>query len=280
MTLRVGVHPNNLHLWLAQRWPGAFDGADVAFVSYAEGRDSGELLLADRIDVCGTGSTPPILAQASGTDVLYLAASATRPANGGILIAPDSPIDTIEGLRGRHIALLDGSFQTYLLARALETAGLRLGDVARVELAPGAAARALAAGEVDAWVAMDPLLGQALAAGTARLLVPCGETIPNRSVFWTLRRRGLADAVLDGFVTTLTQLGRAIAAHPDQAAALLGGENLGGADAAAWRRAVASRDWRIVPADTAIIAEQQEEADTLVRHGDLPAPLALADAAR
>ena len=41
MTLQIGVHPNNLHLLLAQYWPGAFPDLDVAFVPYAEGRDTG-----------------------------------------------------------------------------------------------------------------------------------------------------------------------------------------------------------------------------------------------
>jgi ABC-type nitrate/sulfonate/bicarbonate transport system substrate-binding protein len=280
VALRIGVHPNNLHLFLAQRLPYAFAGLDATLVPYAEGRSSVALLADGRIDVCGTGSTPPILAQAAGMAVQYLAASAPRPANGGLLVAPGSAIATPADLKGARVALLDGSFHTYLLARELERAGLRLGDVTRVELSPAASLRALEAGEVEAWVAMAPLLDQSLAAGRARLLARCGDTIPNRSVFWTLRDRALPDAVLDGFVAGLMRLGRDIAADPLRAATLLADAGAGAADVAAWRDVVAARDWSIVPAAPVIIAEQQEEADTLLRHDSLASAVDLTAALR
>ncbi|HWK48051.1 MAG TPA: ABC transporter substrate-binding protein [Stellaceae bacterium] len=280
MVLRVGIHPNNLHLFLAGSWPGAFDGLDVTFVPYEEGRDSAKLLAEGRIDMCGTGSTPPILAQAAGMDVVYVAASAPRPANGGLVVAPGSPITDMRSLKGGRVALLDGSFHTYLLARELEKVGLRLGDVHRTELSPGASLRALGTGEVEAWVAMAPLLDQSLAAGRAQLLTRCGDTIPNRSVFWTLRGCAVSEATLDGFAACLARLGRDIAADPLRAARLLADAGAGEADIAAWREVVAARDWSIGPAGPQIIAEQQAEADTLVRHGDLPRQLDLATALR
>ncbi len=273
MPLRVGVHPNNLHLFLAQDWPGAFDGLDVEMVPYSEGRNSARMLAEDRIDVCGTGSTPPILAQAAGLPVRYLAASAPRPANGGLVTAPESSIRTIADLKGARIALLDGSFHTYLLARELERAGLHLADVQRVELSPGASLQALGAGDIDAWVAMAPLLDQSLAAGRTRLLARCGDTIPNRSVFWTTRERGLSQAVLDGFVAGLMRFGETIKANPLQAAKRLAETGADAAGIAAWRDVVASRDWSIIAAGPQIGAEQQAEADTLLRHNDLAGPI-------
>lgn len=269
MTLRIGVHPNNLHLTLAQRWPAAFTRLDAVFVPYSEGRDTGRLLAEGAIDVGGTGSTPPITAEVAGLDVRYVAASAPRPANGAILVGQTSPITTVKDLAGRRIALLDGSFHTYLLARVLDAEGLLLRDVERVELAPAPSRNALSAGEVDAWIAMAPHLDQALAAGTMRLLAPCGSTIPNRSVFWTLGRRGLASATVDAFVTELIRIAREIAAAPERAARILSDAGLGGAGFDAWKKAIATRDWTIVPADETVIAEQQAEADTLLRHGEL-----------
>ena len=270
VTLQIGVHPSNLHLTLAQHWPGAFAILDVRFISYAEGRDTGRQLAEGRIDVGGTGSTPPIIAQVAGLDVLYVAASAPRPANGAILVAKNSPIRNVKDLAGRKIALLDGSFHTYLLARVLEAEGLTLKDVERIERAPAPSRDALVAGKVDAWIAMAPHLDQAIADGGARLLVPCGATIPNRSVFWTLGRRNLAPQTINAFVTELGRVGDAIAAEPARAARILADLKLGGVDAAAWRKALKGRDWSIVAADAAIIAEQQDEADTLFRHADIP----------
>ena len=280
MALRIGIHPNNLHLVLVQALPGVFEGLDVAFVPYAEGRDSAALLAEGRIDVCGTGSTPPILAQAAGMDVTYLAASAPRPANGGLVVAPGSTVATVGDLAGARVALLDGSFHTYLLARELERVGLRLGDVKRVERSPAASLLALQAGEVECWVAMAPMLDQSVAAGRVRLLARCGDTIPNRSVFWTTRQRGLSAAQMDGFVACLQRLGRTITADPSQAARMLADIGSAEVDVAAWRDVVAARDWSIVPAGPEIIAEQQAEADTLHRHGSLARPVDLASSLR
>jgi sulfonate transport system substrate-binding protein len=280
LPLRVGVHPNNLHLSLAQDWPGAFDGLDVEMVAYPEGRNSARMLAEDRIDVCGTGSTPPILAQAAGLPVEYLAASAPRPANGGLVAAPGSAIQSIADLKGARVALLDGSFHTYLLARELERVGLKLADVQRVELSPGASLRALGAGEVEAWVAMAPLLDQSLATGRTRLLARCGDTIPNRSVFWTTRARALPPALLDGFVAGLIRFGETIKANPLEAAKRLADTGADAAGIAAWRDVVASRDWSIIPAGAQVGAEQQAEADTLLRHNDLPGPIDVAAALR
>ena len=238
------------------------------------------MLAEGLIDVCGTGSTPPILAQAAGVDVEYLAASAPRPANGGLVVAPGSPIAAIADLRGARVALLDGSFHTYLLAMELERVGLHLRDVTRVELSPGASLRALGVGEVDAWVAMAPLLDASLAAGRARLLARCGNTIPNRSVFWTVRDRAVPPSLLDGFVLGLTRLGQAIEADPLRAATILAEAGAGGANLAAWRDVVAERDWSVVPAGAEVGAEQQAEADTLLRHASLARPVDLAAALR
>jgi sulfonate transport system substrate-binding protein len=280
MTPRVGVHPNNLHLLLAQNWPGAFSALNAVFVPYPEGRDTGRLLGEGRFDLGGTGSTPPIIAQVSGLDVIYVAASAPRPANGAILVGKNSPIKAVADLAGRRIALLDGSFHTYLLARVLEAEGLALKDVTRVELAPIPSRAALLSGEVDAWIAMAPYLDPALASEAVRQLVPCGSTIPNRSLFWTLAQRKLSDDAIKFFTAELIRIGKEIASDHDRAARILSDLKIGGVDFSTWRKAIASRDWTVVPAGDDIIAEQQDEADTLFRHGELTRRIALKAAAR
>jgi sulfonate transport system substrate-binding protein len=280
MALRVGVHPNNLHLLLAQHWPGAFPAPLATFISYPEGRDTGRLLAEGQFDLGGTGSTPPIIAQVTGADVIYVAASAPRPANGAILVGKNSSIKTVPDLVGRRIALLDGSFHTYLLARVLEAEGLALKDVTRVELPPIPSRAALLSGEVDAWIAMAPHLAEALASSDMCELLPCGAAIPNRSLFWTIAQRKLDSRQIDGFTAELIRVGKEIAYDHDRAARILTDLKIGGVDFSAWRKAIASRDWAIVPAGEDVIAEQQDEADTLFRHGELARRIAVKAAAR
>jgi len=272
--LTIGVHPMNLHLRLAQLWPGTFPGMDVDFVTYPEGRDTGKLIASGRFAVGGTGSTPPLISQAEGLAVVYLAASAPRPANGALLVAAESPIAKPADLKGRRVALIDGSFHTYLLARSLEQAGLSLADVERCEMSPAVARAALMKGEVDVWIAMAPMIDQTLASGETRLLSLCGSTIPNRSVFWTLEGAATEDE-LEAFVAGLVALGRAISADAERAVGLLAGTGSGAEAQAAWKGVVTGRDWTVIPARASLVAEQQEEADVLYAHGDFAAPLKL-----
>ncbi|WP_058378647.1 ABC transporter substrate-binding protein [Pandoraea norimbergensis] len=278
--LRIGVHPNNLHLQLAAltwplRWPETLltpDGLPaVQFVAYGEGRDTGRLIADDVIDVGGTGSTPPVLAQHDGVPLVYVAASAPRGANGALVVrAEDGPGD-VPGLAGRRVALLDGSFHTSFLAAVLEREGLSLRDVERVELAPADAYRALSDGQVDAWIAMAPWLERVRSeASRWRVLTDIGPYVPNRSVFWA-RREAFRQhtAALDAVFSALTALGRDVADDPAPYAERLAAAGISGAGATSWHAALAARDWQLLPCDAAFYAEQQGEADLLHRHGDL-----------
>ena len=261
--MKIGVHPSNLHLRLAQVWSGAFGRFSPEFIHYPEGRDTAKLLASGAIDFGGTGSTPPITAEAAGLDVVYLAASSPRPANGGLFVRSDSAIRSVADLRGRRVTLVDGSFQTFLLARSLETEGLRLGEVETVELGAAESLPALLDGSVDGWIAMAPRLEQALDDPRIRLVARCGTTIPNRSLFWTLAGRGIPQGVRAAIASELARIGDEVSRDPRRAAELLARS---GDAAAAWERVVRSRDFRVVPAGDAILREQQDEADTLHRH--------------
>lgn len=271
--MKIGVHPNNLHLRLARLWPGAFAQFSPRFIPYREGRDTAELLQAGDIDFGGTGSTPPIEADARGLDVIYLAASAPRPANGAILVRRDSRIREVAELVGTRISLIDGSFHTYLLAKSLESEGLALSDVTRIESGDRDAQKDLLDGEVEAWVTMSPRLEAALQRDDLRELVRCGSLIPNRSLFWTLARHGLDPATRAAIATELDRVGREVMADIDTAANLLAAEPSSEGDATSWARVLRSRDLSVVPFDDTILSEQQDEAETLFRHGHFDAPV-------
>lgn len=272
MAFKIGHHPNNLHLRLASLWPGAFAEMKAEFVGYLEGRDTAEKLVRGDFDIGGTGSTPPILAAASGISVSYLAASATRPANGAILVSKASNLESIGDLKGKTVALVDGSFLTYFLARQLEEAGLKLTDVQRLDLTPELSRDELKAGRASAWIAMAPYLEQSLVSGEFRVLAHCGDLIPNRSLFWTIRERRLSEEMKSDFAAELRRLGQEITADPEKAAALLSVKS-DESVRRAWTRVVSERNWQVVAADAALLREQQAEADTLFDHDDLPAKL-------
>lgn len=272
--LRVGVHANNLHLRLARLLAEREGDQRWAFVDYADGRATGELLAGGEIELGGTGSTPPLTAQDLGLEVVYLAASQPRPANGAILRRKDEAEVALAGLKGCRIALVEGSFHTYLLAHLAERAGLGLADFNRIDLSPVASARALRQGEVAAWIAMDPHLPVELDRGGLVAMADTRGVIPNRSLFWTHR------PVLDrrpnqiaAFHKHIARIARFVEDHAEAAARQLSAS--GDVDEAQWLAVLRSRDWRTSAIDAAVLAEQEQEAACLVRHGILRRALGL-----
>jgi NitT/TauT family transport system substrate-binding protein/sulfonate transport system substrate-binding protein len=115
---------------------------------------------------------------------------------------------------------------------------------------------------------MAPHLEQSLASGEFRVLAHCGTIIPNRSLFWTIKDRDMSAAMIEDFAAELRRLGGEITADPEKASALLaaaGDES----ERRAWTRVVSERNWQTMAADGALLKEQQAEADTLFRHGDI-----------
>lgn len=279
--IRVGVHPSNPSLFALRR-KGFLNrllaplGARAEWVEYPSGLTTLPLLAQDRIDVSGTGATPPISAQADGLDVVYIAASEPRPAHGKLVVrADDDGIEVVADLKGRTVALAHGSHQTILLAAALDQAGLTFGDVERVDTAAAdagsdsARGRALLErGEVDAWIGGDPDLLAAEQAGSVRPLIDAGEVMSNRSVWFGRRdfaRR--SPLLLEAFVEALVQIDAWIAGNPPAAAELFAAHAPGLTSAEEWESALRRRPWGPKPIGDAFVEEQQRAADLLARQG-------------
>ncbi len=286
MTVTIGVHASNPSLFYlsrldhAQRELAAL-GETVVWHAYSDGVATGRLLAEGTLDFGGTGSTPPITAQAAGHDIVYTAVSAPRPNHGALLVAGDSPAQSVADLRGGVVVLGIGSWQTHFIAKALHQNGLSYGADIAPQRPDGANAaeltRRLVAGEIAGWVAQGAQLHAALRSGEVRVLLRAGDVIADRSVFFT--RRDLAETRPE----LLAALTRAIAAtdewvrdHLDEAASIAAAE-IGGS-AADWRAALADLPWATEPVTDAFIAEQQEAADILRAAGFLSADVTVADA--
>lgn len=290
--IRVGVHPSNPSLFALRR-KGFLTrllaplGAHVEWVDYPSGLTTLPLLAQDRIDVSGTGATPPITAQADGVDVVYIAASEPRPAHGKLVVRKhDGNVQTVADLKGRKVALAHGSYQTILLAVALDQAGLTFDDVERVDTAEADAQSDVARGrtlleqgEVDAWIGGDPVLLAAELAGTVRALIDTDEVMSNRSVWFGRRdfaRR--SPRLLEAFAEALVQVDAWIAAKPAAAAELFAAHAPGVQSAEEWEAALRRRPWGPKPIGEAFVEEQQRAADLLARQGIIARPIDVRDA--
>ncbi|MFF2952519.1 ABC transporter substrate-binding protein [Kitasatospora sp. NPDC057965] len=284
MAITLGVHASNPSLYYLSRLDYLAEelaplGETGAFHHYSAGTRTGELLADGTIDFGGTGSTPPVTAQAAGHDLVYAAVSAPRPDHGALLVRADGPVRTVADLKGGTVVLAIGSWQTHLLAKALHAEGLSYAtDVTAVRPAAGEdQARRLREGEIVGWIAQGAELAAARREGGFRELVRTGDVITDRSVFFT--RRGFAadrPEVVAAIATALRRADAWVAGHLSEAAAIAA-DDLGGS-AEDWRTALAGLPWRLEPATAAFVAEQQEAADIFHRVGFIDRAVTVADA--
>ncbi|MFD6586053.1 ABC transporter substrate-binding protein [Streptomyces anulatus] len=285
MTITIGVHASNpslYHLYHLTRHGFAQQeleplGESVAFHPYSNGVRTGELLSRGVIDFGGTGSTPPVTAQAAGHDLVYTAVSAPRPEHGALLVPEDSPLRTAADLKGRTVHLAIGSWQTHLIAKALDDAGLSYADDITAERSTGNSEQLLRTGAVAAWVAQGPQLAAARRTGGLRTLIRTSDVITDRSVFFT--RRDLAEQrpeIIDALTRALRRADDWAAAHPRDAARIASAD-LGGT-VEDWESALSALPWRIEEVGDAFLAEQQEAADIFHRTGFIGRPVTVAHA--
>ncbi|MFL4908953.1 ABC transporter substrate-binding protein [Streptomyces sp. MMS24-I2-30] len=282
MTITIGVHNSNPTLYYLSRLDHAAEelaavGESVAFHAYTDGVRTGQLLTEGLIDFGGTGSTPPVTAQAAGHDIVYAAVSAPRPDHGALLVAADSPARTVADLKGTTVHLAIGSWQTHLVAKALDDAGLSYATDITAERGGPDSERLLRSGALGAWVAQGPQLAAALRTGGVRVLVRTGDVITDRSVFFT--RREVAERRPEVVAALLRALRRAdawAAAHPREAAAIAADHQGGGVDD--WETALRALPWHIEDVSEGFLAEQQQAADVFVRTGFIERPVTVADA--
>ncbi|WP_157253773.1 ABC transporter substrate-binding protein [Nonomuraea typhae] len=281
MTTRVGFFPQNNTLWVARHrdlLPGV-EWVDLNSLGRGERVDParalpsahGDHLFDGGYDVIGTGSTPPVTAQAKGHDIVYVAISGPRVENGRLVVRADSPIGSVAELKGKKVALGHGSWQTTLLLLALERAGLGWGDIVPVD-AYGNAAELLVDGAVDAWVGSYPYLTPV--ESRTRTLIETDGLFSHRSLWFT--RRDFAreqPEELAAIVAGLQRADRWTEAHPREAAALFPGGDLD-----AWEHALRTRPWGLLPVSAEFVAEQQHAADLFHANGLVERGIRVADA--
>ena len=144
------VEPRFKALGVTVNWVGPFPAGPQLI----------EAMNANRIDIGTVGETPPIFSQAAGVkEVTYIAGRKPNSGLGqGIIVRANSPIKKVADIKGKKVAFQRGSNAHYLLAKALQEAGLKISDVQIVGLTPSEARDAFIQDKVEVWVGGDPFL--------------------------------------------------------------------------------------------------------------------------
>ncbi|MDM0089157.1 MULTISPECIES: sulfonate ABC transporter substrate-binding protein [unclassified Variovorax] len=187
-TLRIGNQKGNLSLLKGR---GTLEkrlaplNVSVKWTEFTAGPVQLEALNVGSIDFGDVGEAPPIFAQAAGAPLAYVAATVPRPASEAVLVPKGSALRTVADLKGKKIALNKGSNVHYFIVKLAEKHGLAYTDLNLVYLPPADARAAFEKGSVDAWVIWDPFLAAAEKTLDARVLADATGVVGNRAFYFS-----------------------------------------------------------------------------------------------
>ncbi|MGP3636217.1 ABC transporter substrate-binding protein, partial [Streptomyces sp. 24-1644] len=149
-----------------------------AWSTFTSGPPLLEAVNAGAVDVGGVGNTPPVFAAGADSKIVEVGATHGSSAGEVIVVPKDSPLKSAAQLKGRSIAVAQGSSAHYQLIASLKKAGLSVSDVELDYLQPADALAAFSRGKVDAWAIWNPYTSQILRSTKARVLTT-GEGVVN-----------------------------------------------------------------------------------------------------
>jgi sulfonate transport system substrate-binding protein len=142
----------------------------VHFADFTSGPPILQAMAAGSVDIGGVGDAPPVFAAAGNSPIAVVSALQTNVNDTAIVVPADSPIHSVAQLKGKTVAVAQGSSGNYELLAALTKAGLTIKDVKADYLQPADAQAAFAAGHVAAWAIWAPFTEQAEVQDHARVI--------------------------------------------------------------------------------------------------------------
>ena len=180
----------------------------VTWSDFTSGPPMLQAMGAGAVDIGSVGDAPPVFAAAGGEQVAIVGAVTGGPDGSAIVVPDSSPIHSIAQLKGKRIAVAQGSSADYHLLTVLNKAGLPVHSVTLDYLQPADGLAALTSGHVDAWDVWSPYIEQVVGQDHARVLVN-GAGFGSPYSFAVASRAALADpakaAAIDDYLKLLNQ---------------------------------------------------------------------------
>jgi sulfonate transport system substrate-binding protein len=176
-----------------------------------------EAMASGAVDIGGVGDAPPVFAASGGEQVEIVGARQTNGDQDAVVVPKNSPITSIQQLKGKKIAYGSGSSANYNLLTVLTKAGLTTKDVSLANLQPALALAAFTSGDVAAWDIWPPYVQQVVAQDGARVLAT-GSGYGSPYSFEVAAKAAVANpdkaAAIKVYLTTLDKAYVWAAAHP------------------------------------------------------------------
>jgi sulfonate transport system substrate-binding protein len=182
----------------------------VKFADFTSGPPILQALNAGSLDVGGVGNAPPVFAAAGGDQIAIVGALRNSVRDAGLLVPKGSSVTSISQLKGKKIAVAQGSSADYHLLATLTAAGLTPHDVQLVYLQPAQGLAAFTSGSVAAWDIWPPFVEQAEVLKGAKNIAD-GHGIVNANYSYVVAsKKAISDPVLSKEISQyLTELNKA-----------------------------------------------------------------------
>ena len=213
------VNPDHGPLIVAQQ-NGWFEeaGLSVEMIAPADPNDPPKLVAAGKADIALSYQPQLHLQVAQGLPLVRIGTLIATPLN-SLVFLDASPIRSIADLKGRKIGFSVGGFEDALLGAMLESDGLQLSDVERINV-NFALTPALASGQVDAVIGAfrNFELNQLDLNGTpGRAFYPEEHGVPAYDeLIFVAKSDRLADDRLNRFLAVVERAVQALVNHPEQ----------------------------------------------------------------
>jgi sulfonate transport system substrate-binding protein len=262
---------------------GVFKNAPykVKFAHFTYGPPLVQAAASGDIDLGSVGDVPPITGAAKTYGFNIVGVSHyldPKLAVEDIIVPAGSSITSVAQLRGKKIAVPQGSSAHGLALLALKQAGLTPKDVQLDFLSPAAAASAFQSGKVDAWSIWNPQAALAVKAG-AKVIAAGLPPIDQTSNYYVAPLKDLNDPNRKAALTDLFQRLAAEFAwankHPQQfAQAISNEEGISVADATS---VLNTFQYKIVPVAPSDIAAEQSLATAFIDAGQISKAVSIKD---
>ncbi|MDI3404106.1 ABC transporter substrate-binding protein [Streptomyces cavernicola] len=218
LTLNVGDQKGGSRAVLAAA--GELKGLDykIKWSTFSSGPPLLEAVNAQAVDLGAVGNTPPVFAAGAGSKITVVAATHGTAYGETVLVPNGSPLKRPEQLKGKAVAVAQGSSAHFQLVASLKKVGLTLDDVQVKYLQPADALAAFTGGKVDAWAVWDPYTSQVLEAKQGRVLTN-GQGVVNGLNFQVAAPRSLKDKkktrAIDDYLERLRRAQDWVFEHPE-----------------------------------------------------------------
>ncbi|MGQ4475811.1 ABC transporter substrate-binding protein [Streptomyces sp. SAS_276] len=280
LTLNVGDQKGGSEAVL--RAAGELKNLDykIKWSTFTSGPPLLEAVNAKAVDIGGVGNTPPVFAAGADSKIKVVAAWHGTSDGDAVLVPKDSKLSRPQQLKGKSIAVAQGSSAHFQLVASLKAAGLSLSDVKVKYLQPADALAAFTSGKVDAWAVWDPYTSQVLQSKQGRILTS-GEGVTNGLSFQVAAPGALADkkkaAAIKDYLDRLRRAQTWVFTHQEDWAKVWA-KDTGLPYEVALASVKRTNSTRVsVAVDKPLIASEQQIADTFTQLKLIPRKVDFAD---